>query len=146
MAVALDTNVFVYAHFPEYTEHEKVRLFLERLVGSGETFHIGWQVFYEYVRVVTHPKILNVPLTAKEAVGGMQHYLKSAQCRVLTETDSHNDILQEVLKYLPSAKGNFIHDCHYAALLKEHGVGEIVTTDSDFKKFAFLKVMNPVLD
>lgn len=145
MAVALDTNVFVYAHFPEYAEHEKVRLFLERFARSGETFHIGWQVFYEYVRVVTHPKILKAPLTAKEAVEGMQHYLNSTQCRVLTETDSHHDILREVLTYLPSARGNFIHDCHYAALLKEHGVEEIVTTDSDFKKFDFLKVINPVL-
>ena len=39
-----------------------------------------------------------------------------------------------------------MHDCHYAALLKEHAVKEIATADSDFKKFDFLKVINPILE
>ncbi|MBI2346815.1 MAG: hypothetical protein HYV03_08085 [Deltaproteobacteria bacterium] len=45
---------------------------------------------------------------------------------------------------LPSAKGNFVHDCHYAALLKEHAIDELATADADFKKFDFLKVLNPL--
>jgi predicted nucleic acid-binding protein len=31
--------------------------------------------------------------------------------------------------------GNMVHDLHIAALLREHGVDEIVTSDTDFHRF-----------
>lgn len=35
---------------------------------------------------------------------------------------------------------------HIAALLRQHGVDRIYTADSDFRKFAFLEVINPLSD
>ena len=40
--------------------------------------------------------------------------------------------------------GNLFHDIHTAVLAREHGVPEIVTADTDFLQFSFVRVTNPV--
>ncbi len=144
MALALDTNILIYAHFDQYPEHAKSRDFLRGLLLRPDAFYLGWQVYYEYLRLATHPRLHKIPLTSKRAAEDMRVYLGDPRCRVLVETESHQRTIEEILKKLPSARGNFLHDCHYATLLKEHAVDTIVTADTDFKKFDFLKVVNPL--
>jgi len=144
MALALDTNILIYAHFEQYPEHASSREFLKTLLTKPDTFYLGWQVYYEYLRLATHPRLHKIPLTSKRAAEDMKTYLNDPRCRILTETESHQKTIEEILKKLPSGRGNFLHDCHYAALLKEHAIDTIVTADTDFKKFDFLKVINPI--
>jgi uncharacterized protein len=145
MALAIDTNILIYAHFDQYPEHAKARDFLHKILSKPDAFYLGWQVYYEYLRLATHPKLHRVPLTSRRAAEDMKVYLGDPRCRVLVETESHENTIEDLLKNIPSARGNFLHDCHYAALLKEHAVGEIATADVDFKKFDFLKIINPVI-
>jgi hypothetical protein len=42
-----------------------------------------------------------------------------------------------------NAVGNLVHDAHIAALLQEHGVRELWTTDRDFARFPGLRLRNP---
>lgn len=144
MALALDTNIFIYAHIEQFPEHSLVRAFLDQLLQKPDPYYLSWQVCYEYVRVVTHSKILKRPLTALAAMSDLKPYLADPRCQILLETENHITIFGELLKNLPSARGNFIHDCHYATLLREHAITEIATTDSDFRKFNFLEVTNPL--
>jgi predicted nucleic acid-binding protein len=44
---------------------------------------------------------------------------------------------------VPATAGNLVHDCHYAALLREHGIKRLYTADADFKRFDFLDVVDP---
>lgn len=44
----------------------------------------------------------------------------------------------------PKIAGNLIHDLHTAVLMKEHGITEIRTADTDFHQFAFLRVVDPL--
>jgi len=37
-----------------------------------------------------------------------------------------------------------MHDVHTAVLMREHGIREICTRDTDFHRFPFLKVIDPV--
>lgn len=143
MAIALDTNILIYAHFPKYPEHEKARSFLEQLLKNPDPFYLGWQVCYEYIRLVTHPRVLKSPLTASQAGEDLHPYLTDPRGHLLVETENHYSVLRQIIRSIPSAKGNFIHDCHYAALLKEHGIQKIATADADFLKFGFLEVINP---
>ncbi|MDY6864132.1 MAG: PIN domain-containing protein, partial [Thermodesulfobacteriota bacterium] len=62
---------------------------------------------------------------------------------ILKETPRHSFILREIVSE-SNPVGNFWHDCHIAAILKENGVDEIATCDLDFRKFSFLKVINPL--
>jgi len=43
-----------------------------------------------------------------------------------------------------TAAGNLVPDAHVATILREHGVRRIYTADTDFRKFDFLKVINPL--
>jgi predicted nucleic acid-binding protein len=40
--------------------------------------------------------------------------------------------------------GNLFHDLHTAVIMRGHGVAEIMTADTDFRKFPFLTVTDPV--
>ncbi|MBI2346814.1 MAG: VapC toxin family PIN domain ribonuclease, partial [Deltaproteobacteria bacterium] len=55
MALAVDTNIFIYAHFEEFAEHRATRTFLEGLLKRPDPYYLSWQVAYEYMRLVTHP-------------------------------------------------------------------------------------------
>ncbi|MGH7540644.1 MAG: hypothetical protein ACRELC_06575 [Gemmatimonadota bacterium] len=44
------------------------------------------------------------------------------------------------------AAGSVLHHLHTAALVREHGVKEIRTADTDFLTVRFLRVVNPLQD
>jgi hypothetical protein len=41
-------------------------------------------------------------------------------------------------------RGNLVPDAHLAAILRQHGVKKLYTHDTDFLKFAFLDVRDPI--
>ncbi|MFW6088355.1 MAG: hypothetical protein ACODAB_01300 [Gemmatimonadota bacterium] len=63
---------------------------------------------------------------------------------MLRPTDRHAAVMREVISRVPYARGNLIHDLHTAVLMREHGVGSIRTRDSDFHRFEFVEVVDPV--
>lgn len=144
ISAALDTNILIYAHIADYKEHSLVRQWLSDFLSKCDAFYLTWQVFYEYIRIVTHPQIHHHPLTMVRAVQDLEGYFHHKRCRILQETEDHWLVIGAIFQNLPSSKGNFSYDCHYAAILKEHAVNTIVSADSDFLKFQFLEVINPV--
>jgi len=50
--------------------------------------------------------------------------------------------MQRLLK-AGQATGNLAHDAHIAALVVEHGVSELWSTDRDFARFPGINVRNP---
>jgi predicted nucleic acid-binding protein len=40
--------------------------------------------------------------------------------------------------------GNVLHDTHTAALMREHGISRLCTRDTDFHRFSFLEIVDPV--
>lgn len=140
---AIDTNILVYAHFERYPQHRKARQFCqERLFGADE-WCLAWQVCYEYVRIATHPAVHDEPLTFAAALADLRPYLAARTCHVLAHGPGHLQTLEALVRQLPRARGNFVHDCHYAALLRDHGVRTIYTADQDFRRFDFLEVIDP---
>ena len=140
---AVDTNIFIYGHFALYPQHDKARSFCAGLLAGDEDWCIGWQVVYEYVRITTHPSIHRKPMTLQGALADLDPYLSADRGHVLVHSEQHRPILESVAAAVPSARGNFLHDLHYAVLLREHGVSRIFTADSDFAKFDFLTVVDP---
>jgi uncharacterized protein len=142
---AVDTNILVYAHFERYPQHSKARAFCERLLSSADDWCMSWQIVYEYVRITTHPSIHTTPLTLNGALSDLEPYMSAERLHMLNHTAQHRPVLVAVSKMVPTARGNFIHDLHYAVLLHENGVSTIYTADSDFAKFPFLKVIDPTV-
>lgn len=145
MTLAIDTNIFIYAQYELYPQHQLAHAFLKKIIASASPFYISWQVYYEYIRITTHPKIHKIPLTFHQAAKEMGAYVDYSSCQLLQETPDHHRILMKIMDRLPGSSGNFIHDCHYAALLLENGISKIATADTDFMKFDFLQVINPTI-
>lgn len=45
-----------------------------------------------------------------------------------------------------SVRGNHVPDAHLAVILREHGVRRLYSTDTDFRKFDWLEVIDPLAD
>ncbi len=71
--VAVDTNVLVYAHRREASEHDAANGFVRKLAEGDEPWGIPWPCVYEFFSVVTNPRIWKVnasssaPFTRKRA-------------------------------------------------------------------------------
>lgn len=140
----VDTNVLVYAANSSSPEHQVCHDTLQRWRRQSTPWYLTWSVCYEFLRVVTHRRVLPSPWSAAEARGFVQAVLDSPSARVLLETPRHADVLTEVLRETPGLRGNDLHDVHIATVMREHGVREVVTRDTGFHRFAFLTVTDPL--
>jgi len=115
---------------------------LTQLAEGTSPWAIPWPCIYEFLRVVTHPRVYHPPMPLALALQEVSRLLASPTLLLLHETPNHPQVMQEVLR-LAGVSGNLIHDAHIAALCLEHGVDELITGDRDFSRFPFLRVLNP---
>jgi len=139
---AVDTNILVYARRQEPPEHPVARELLAGLSTGAEPWALPWPCIYEFLRVVTHPRVFHPPTPVHAAWEAVRLLLDSPSVVVLSEGERHRAIVDDLLHGSPVA-GNLLHDAHIAALLIEHGVEEILTNDDDFLRFPKLRVTNP---
>ena len=141
---AVDTNILVYARRSETAQHAVALGTLRSLAAGRDLWVLPWPCIYEFLRVVTHPKVFRPPTPVDQAWRAIETLLDSPSVVVVTEGDRHRDVLAELLR-TSYITGNLLHDAHIAALLIEYGVDEIITGDEDFRRFRKLKVTNPFL-
>jgi toxin-antitoxin system PIN domain toxin len=139
---AIDTNVLVYAEITSSAHHAAASAVLRSLAEGPAPWAIPWPCVYEFLRVVTHPRVFHPPVPAARALADLQAILASPSLVLLSETSRHADQCVSVV-HASGASGNLIHDAHIAALCLEHGVSELVTGDRDFGRFAGLTIVNP---
>jgi toxin-antitoxin system PIN domain toxin len=142
--LAVDTNVLVYAADRDSPHHEPCRAWLERQRARPDAWYVTWSILYEFLRVTTHPRIMRRPWDAKGAWTFVSGLLASPGLEVLVATPRHAAVAEQVLAELPDVSGNLLHDAHTAILLREHGVKQICTRDTDFARFPFLHVVDPL--
>jgi len=144
MSGLIDTNLLVYAVNQDSPHRPKVQAFLEEQLNQSEFIYVCWANLYEFLRVTTHPRVFTHPLSWSQAFGFLEAFVQSAQVEILREGDEHPQILKDILSHIRNPQGNLMHDCHVAALMKEHAVKTIYTHDTDFRLFEFLKVVDPI--
>ena len=139
---AIDTNVLVYAEITSSPHHAAASAVLRSLAEGPAPWAIPWPCVYEFLRVVTHPRMFHPPVPTARALADLQAILASPSLVLLSETPRHPDLCMSVV-HAAGASGNLIHDAHIAALCLEHGVSELVTGDRDFGRFEELTIINP---
>jgi toxin-antitoxin system PIN domain toxin len=140
--IAVDTNVLVYAEMKAAPHHQRALELVTSLAEGEAQWAIPWPCAYEFLRVVTHPRVFRPPMSLEAARADLRALLGSPSVVLLSETDRHAQILDDLLAR-SGATGNLVHDAHIAALCKEHGVRELLTADADFGRFQGLRVRNP---
>jgi len=138
----VDTNILVYAHREEFDRHEAAVTLLRTLATSAEPWVLLWPCLYEFVRVVTHPRVFSPPTPLADALEALEGLLSSPSVVTVSETSRHGAWFARLLKD-SNCTGNLVFDAHIAALMKEHGISEIITSDRDFHRFPGITVTNP---
>jgi len=140
----VDTNVLLYAADRASPFHEACRTWLEHRRSQPERWFLTWGILYEFLRVVTHPRVLRTPWTSGGAWQFVEQLPASRSAAVLVETDRHHEVAGRVPAELPYVAGNLLHEMHTVILMREHGVRESVTRDADFHRFRGVEVIDPV--
>jgi len=138
----MDVNVLVYAHREDAANHSAYRQWLESIINGQASFGYSELVLSGFLRIVTHPKVFEMPSTLSTALCFAEQIrtLHNAVC--LAPGAMHWKIFKECLEQI-NATGNDIPDAYHAALAMEWGC-EWVTTDKGFKRFKGLKVRHPL--
>ncbi len=137
--IALDTNILVYAHRQEFPEHEAARRLLFELAEGPDLWGLPVFCIGEFLRVVTHPRLLTPPSPLAVATGDLELLLESGSVRVLAPGERFASLLLEVVREA-KATGNLIFDAQIVALCREHGVETLLTDDRDFLRFPAIRV------
>ena len=140
----VDTNVLVYALHRGCQEHETARSFLDECRATTGPWYTTWGILYEFLRVTTHPRVFRAPVSADKSWEFVSRLLESPGLRVLVEGPEHAQMAATTFREFKGLRGNLFHDAHTAVLMREHGIRRIYTCDTDFNRFSFLEVIDPL--
>ncbi len=138
---AVDANVLVYSEIVTSTHHVAARRVLTTLAEGRVPWAIPWPCIYEFLRVVTHPRVFSPPVPLDLAMEDLGRILSCPTLILLAETERHGEVMSNVVRDA-GVTGNLMHDAHIAALCIEHGVSELITGDRDFARFP-LRIRDP---
>ncbi len=140
--IAIDTNILVYAQREEAPHHVQAAALLTGLAEGENPWALPWPCIYEFLRVVTHPRVFDPPSDLDVVLKDLDSLLEAPSLMLLGEGPTHPPAMRQALTSA-RATGNLVHDAHIAALLLEHGVRELWTADRDFSRFPGLRVRHP---
>lgn len=143
MSYSVDVNLLLYASDGESRWYPAARSFLADRSRDPDLFCISWLTLMGYQRMATHPGIFVAPMTPALAWENVRSILRLPRVRVIGEESSFAEDYESVAGSFP-IRGNLVPDAHLAVLLREHGVKRLYTLDTDFRKFDFLEVVNPL--
>ena len=139
-----DTNVLIYAANEDSEFHDPCRRYLDGSRRDPSPAFLTWGICYEFLRVSTHPRAAESPWSSRDARRFVDALLASPGFELLRATKRHAAVLGQTPSALPDVRANLIHDLHTAVLMREHGVSRICTRDTDFHRFPFLAVVDPL--
>ncbi len=140
----VDTNILVYAADENSPFHGNCRELVQEWRGQASPWYLTWGILYEFLRVITHPRVFRMPWSITKAWDFTEAILCSPSLGILAAGERHIDVAAEVIKDLPFLSGNILHDAQTAILMQEHGIKRIYTRDTDFHRFPFLEPIDPV--
>ena len=143
MSYSFDANILLYAGNQASVHHKKAKNFVISCAEDSELIILTYPTLMAYLRISTHPRIFPSPLSPEEALSDLERLVRLPQLRLVSEEEGFLELYRQVSGELP-VRGNLVPDAHLATLLLQHGVKRLFTADSDFRKFAFLKVKNPL--
>jgi toxin-antitoxin system PIN domain toxin len=140
----VDTNVLVYAANEDCQEHQRCLELVTQWRHSRLPWYLTWSIIYEFLRIVTHPRVMSQPWEIGDSWSFINALGASPSLGILTATESHERVLGQTLDEHPDLRGNLLHDAHTVVLMREHGIRSIYTRDTDFHRFSSVVVLDPL--
>jgi predicted nucleic acid-binding protein len=142
--IAVDAGLLAYALNRYPPEHARAARLLEDLAHGDRPWAIAAPAIPEFLRAVAHPHGVARPLRLDDALGFLDALLEAPAAHLLSAGPGHLTALREAAALAPGeALGSRLA---LAAVLREHGVREILTTDRALRRFSFLAPIDPLRD
>jgi len=136
-----DVNLLIHAMDEGAPSHARAWDWWSRTMHGSEHIGLTWAVLMGYVRIVTHPRILQLPFPVAEAATHVHDWLTLPRSRVLEPGVEHIQVMEQMLEAAGRA-GDLVPDAHLAALAYEHG-GTVYSEDADFARFPNVRWIDP---
>jgi predicted nucleic acid-binding protein len=143
MKILLDTNILIHAYNKSSPNQKQAALIIKKAIQGEIEACLTSQVLYELFAVITNPKRVEKPLSAKEAA---ELCVDLWECNEVEKINPSAITPLEVFKLVQSLKlcRAEIFDCNLAITAKENNVDTIYTENvADFKHYSFVKIVNP---
>jgi hypothetical protein len=140
--ILVDANLLIYAIDLDSPHHRKSRAWLEGVLSRSTPVGLAWIVVLAFLRITTHRASARNPLSPERAIAHVDSWLALPHVALVFPGEKHWPILRNLLQSSGTA-GNLTSDAHLAALAIENG-SAIYSSDHDFRRYAGLKVINPL--
>lgn len=137
-----DVNLLVYAHNAAAQHHVAARRWWEDLLNRELPVGLPWAVAFGFVRLVTHPSVLEAPLGPLDALAHVRSWAAQPSVAIVEPGPRHLAIVEQLFSATGVAAG-LTTDTHLAALAIEHQA-ELHSNDMDFRRFPGLRWHNPL--
>lgn len=137
----LDVNVLLYAVDRTAPQFEAATDWLRAALTGESRVGFPWQTIGGFLRIATHPRVYERPLSADQAWSALDGWLASPVAWVPSVGERTVAILR-TLMLEGDGVGPRITDVQLAALAMEHSV-PVVSADEDFRRFHGLEHVNP---
>ena len=138
----VDANLLLCAVDRSSRFHEASRAWLSGALNGVQRVGLPWLALGAFLRIVTHPRASDHPLTPAAAWTHVTDWLACDTAWIPDPTERHTDVLGAlVARHQP--RGNLITDAQIAALAIEHGL-TVYSAETDFARFTEIRWVNPV--
>jgi uncharacterized protein len=128
--IAVDTNILIYAHREEFPQHTRAIARVESLAEGNAPWGVPVFCLAEFVRVVTHRKILMPPSSLEQANAFLDALFSSESFRLFSPDEHFWPELRRLL-VAGRVSGNLVFDAQIAAVCLRQGA-VLLTADRDF--------------
>ena len=102
----MDVNVLVYAHRTDAANHSAYRQWLESVVNAPASFGYSELVLSGFLRIVTHPKVFEVPSTLLSAIRFTEQIRTLPNAVCLAPGSMHWQIFMGFMEQINAIKGS----------------------------------------
>jgi len=137
-----DVNLLIYAYNADAPHHLCAKTWWESLLNGQQRVGLPWAVMCGFIRLMTHARVLQIPLPPKAAIAHVQSWLARDCVQLVDPGPKHLALLEQLLVQAGIA-GAITTDAHLAALAIEWQA-ELHSNDHDFARFSGLRWHNPL--
>jgi len=137
----VDANVLIYSVDSDSARHDAARRWMDQALSGPEHVVLPWLCLVAFVRITTHPRLYDHPLTVGQALDTVDAWLSAPPVRTDVPTTGLAGRLRQALNQT-GAGGNLVNDAYLAALALTLGA-DLVSFDTDFARFSGLRWIDP---
>ncbi len=137
-----DANLLLYAYDSDSVFHSAAARWWTRLLSAPEPVGLCPVVVFAFLRLSTHAKVFDRPMTVTEASQRVASWLARPNVRLLVAGPTHVETVCRLLTKAGTG-GNLVTDAQIAALALEYDA-TVHSADTDFSRLAGVRWENPL--